>query len=85
MEAALSVWEGIRAVSGLHWRMITHFLLKVDSNDLSAIRGAAKRATASTGEMPHTVPKAIKDGRIHNLFWSDLKPLLHSAHVNIAA
>jgi hypothetical protein len=29
-EAALTVWEGIRAVYGLHWRMITNFLIKVD-------------------------------------------------------
>jgi len=82
---ALAVWEGIRAVSGLHWRMITNFLLKVDSNDLSSIRGAAQRAGASTGEMPHTVPKAIKDGRIHDPFWGDLKTLLHSTHISIAA
>ena len=84
-EAALSVWEGIRAVSGLHWRMITNFLLKVESGDLTAIRSAAQRATASTGEMPHTVPKAIKDGRIHSPFWTDLKALLRSAGISVAA
>lgn len=84
-EAALTVWEGIRAVSGLHWRMITNFLLKVESGDLTAIRGAAQRATSSTGEMPHAVPKAIKDGRIHDPFWGDLKALLRSAHINAAA
>jgi hypothetical protein len=84
-ESALAVWEGIRAVSGLHWRMITNFLFKVDSSSLSAIRGAAGRATASTGEMPHTVPKAIKDGRIQAPFWGDLKALLNSARIHVAA
>lgn len=84
-EAGLAVWDGIRAVSGLHWRMITNFLLKVDSSDLVAIRGAVQRATASTGEMPHTVPKAIRDGRIHSPFWSDLKATLHPTHISVAA
>ena len=84
-EAALAVWDGVRAVSGLHWRMITNFLLKIDPSDLATVRGAASRATASTGEMPHTVPKAIRDGRIHSPFWSDLKPLLHSNQISVVA